>query len=364
MSKKLRIAQVAPLWTKVPPDSYGGAELMVHWLTEELVKLGHEVTLYASGDSRTSAKLVSCCETNLIAMMAESRAYNYAAYAAGNWTDCLRRSSFYDVIHCHLGAASIPYSVLSQVPVIHTVHEGLDSPDEHWILRKYPEVTIAAISHSQVATVPDIKTKPLPVIYHGCDTDTYTPGGTPSNYLAFLGRMGPQKNPADAIRTAKALGLPIRLAGMPQTKSEKEYFDDAIKPQIEGTNVIHLGSITQQEKIDFLRQAAAVLFPIQWEEHFGLVMIEAMACGTPVVAIKRGSVPEVIDPGITGFYCDRAEDLPALVKQALELDRHKIRQHAVTRFTIGRMVNDYLDLYRKLIATSKDRSLARPALTS
>jgi glycosyltransferase involved in cell wall biosynthesis len=362
MSKSLRIAQVAPLWTKVPPDSYGGAELMVHWLTEELVKLGHEVTLYASGDSRTSAKLVSCCERNVISMMADSQAYNYAGYAAANWTECLKGSSSYDLVHCHLGAATIPYSALSRAPVIHTVHEGLDSRDEHWLLRKYPEVTIAAISHSQVATVPDIKTRPVPVIYHGCDTDTYTPGGTPSGYLAFLGRMGPQKNPADAIRTAKELGLPIRLAGTPQSKSEKHYFDEIIKPQIDGANVVYLGSVTQQEKIDLLRQAAAVLFPIQWDEHFGLVMIEAMACGTPVVAIKRGSVPEVIDPGITGYYCDHADELPNLVKQALGLDRHTIRRHAVERFSIPRMVNDYLDLYRKIIAAGKGHGPARKAL--
>jgi glycosyltransferase involved in cell wall biosynthesis len=211
-------------------------------------------------------------------------------------------------------------------------------------------VPIAAISHSQAATIPGIQTHPLPVIYHGCDLDTYSPSETHSNYLAFLGRMGPQKNPADAIRTAKALNLPIRLAGTPQSKSEKQYFDAEIQPQIDGKNVIYLGSITQQEKVEFLRQAAAVLFPIQWDEHFGLVMIEAMACGTPVVAIKRGSVPEVIDPGITGYFCDHPGEMPALVKLALELDRGMIRQHACTRFSIARMTRDYLDLYRKTIA--------------
>lgn len=347
----MKIAQVAPLWTKVPPDTYGGAELMVHWLTEELVKRGHDVTLFASGDSNTSARLVPCCETHVIDMMSKSLAYNYGGYAAANLTECLRRSEEYDVIHCHLGAATLPYSTLSKTPVVHTVHEGLDSPDEHWLLHKYPEVPIAAISHSQVSTVPAADRKSMTVIYHSCDLETYRPGDSVSNHLAFIGRMGPQKNPADAIRTAKALGMPIRLAGTPQGKSEKQYFDETIKPLIDDESVIYLGSVSQEEKIKLLSQAAAVLFPIQWDEHFGLVMIESMACGTPVVAIRRGSVPEVIDTGITGYYCDQPDDLPGLVKQALLLDRKKVREHAELRFSTSRMADDYLDFYSRVVAS-------------
>jgi len=325
---------------------------MVHWLTEDLVKKGHDVTLFASGDSVTSARLASCCETNVIDMMSQSRAYGYAGYAAANLADCLRRSAEFDIIHCHLGAATIPYSVLSRTPVIHTVHEGLDSPDEHWLLQRYPEVPIAAISHSQISSVPNGVNKNTTVIYHSCDLETYKPGPSVSNYLAFIGRMGPQKNPGDAIRTAKALNMPIHLAGTPQSKSEKQYFDETIKPQIDGKNVVYLGSISQEEKVDFLSRAAVVLFPIQWEEHFGLVMIEAMACGTPVVAIKRGSVPEVIDAGITGYYCDHPDELPELVRKALLLDREKVRRQAELRFSISRMTDDYLDLYARIMAAT------------
>ncbi len=352
MSAPLKIAQIAPLWTNVPPDTYGGAELMVHWLAEDLVKQGHDVTLFASGDSATSARLVSCCKTNVLDMMSQSRAYNYAGYAAANLADCLRHSDDFDIIHCHLGAATIPYSVLSRTPVIHTVHEGLDSPDEHWLLQRYPEVSIAAISHSQVSSVPKGAKNNMSVIYHSCDLETYKPGPPVCNYLAFIGRMGPQKNPGDAIRAAKVLNMPIRLAGTPQSKSEKQYFHDTIKPQIDGKDVVYLGSISQEEKVDFLSRAAVVLFPIQWEEHFGLVMIESMACGTPVVAIKRGSVPEVIDPGITGYYCDDPDELPELVQKALLLDRKKVRKQAELRFSISRMTHDYLVFYSRIMAAS------------
>jgi glycosyltransferase involved in cell wall biosynthesis len=325
---------------------------MVHWLTEELVKRGHDVTLYASGDSTTSAKLESCCEMNLIDLMAESRAYNYSGYAAAHLTDCLSRSGDYDIIHCHLGAGLIPYTTLSHAPVVHTIHEWLGSSDDQWLLHKYSQVPIAVISHSQISTVQKGKRDNISVIHHGCDLNTYTPGASTQNYLAFIGRMGPQKNPAEAIRIAKALNMPIRLAGVPQDKSETLYFNEAIKPQIDGQNVIYMGSLSHRPKVEFLRHAAAVLFPIQWDEPFGLVMIESMACGTPVVAIKRGSVPEVIDPGITGYYCDHLDELPELVQQALLLDRKKIRRQAELRFSISRMTNDYLEFYSRIMAAS------------
>ena len=353
MTVSLKIAQVAPVWTRVPPDTYGGAELMVYWLTEELVRMGHQVTLFASGDSVTSAKLQSCCDRNVIDMMARSEAYTYNSYAASNMTECLRRSGDFDIVHCHMGAATIPYSSLSQAPVIHTVHEGLDSPDEHWVIGKYPDIPIAPISHSQISTVPESLRKNMNVIYHGCDLGSYAAADTDAGYLAFIGRMSQNKNPRDAIATAKALNMPIRMVGAPQTESERRYFKEFIKPQIDNEQVIHLGSVGQPEKIEFLRNAAAVLFPIQWEEHFGLVMIEAMACGVPVVAFKRGSVPEVIDTGITGYYCEEAGELPELVKQALLLDRKRIRQQAECRFSISRMTDDYVDLYHKIIGASK-----------
>jgi glycosyltransferase involved in cell wall biosynthesis len=348
----LRIAQVAPLWTGMPPSAYGGAELMVHWLTEELVRQGHEVTLFASGDSRTSAKLVPGCERNLLDAMAEGEAYQYEPYAAANFSEALRRSEAFDVIHCHGGPALIPFASLSKVPVLHTVHAGLDSVDEQWILRKYPEASIAAISNSQVSTTPAERRKNIWTIYHGCDFSLYEFSAARGEYLAFLGRMGARKNPAGAVRIARALGLPIVLAGRPQDSKEKKYFAEQVEPLIDGKSVKYLGPIGHREKVDLLKGAGALLFPIQWEEHFGLVMIEAMACGTPVVGMKRGSVSEVVDPGVTGLYGDSEEELASLVGQALSLDRRAVYEQARSRFSLRRMAVEYVELYRHLIATA------------
>jgi glycosyltransferase involved in cell wall biosynthesis len=355
MVRPLRVAQIAPVWTKVPPDAYGGAELMVYWLTEELVRLGHQVTLFATGDSTTSAKLQSCCEENIIGLMAKLQAYRYEGYAAGNMAECLKQSRDFDIIHCHMGSATIPYTSLSKTPVVHTIHEGLDSQDEHWLLARYPQIPIAAISHAQVSTVPSKLRRNIPIIYHGCDLTKYIPSTSTLGYLAFIGRMSEKKNPAGAIRTAKELQMPIRLAGAPQTETERQYFNEIIKPQIDDDQVIYLGSISQSQKIEFLSHALAVIFPIQWEEHFGLVMIEAMACGTPVVALERGSVTEVIDKGITGYYSTQSERLPDLVRKALLLDRHKVRQQVEGRFSVQRMVNEYVDLYQKIIESAGAR---------
>jgi glycosyltransferase involved in cell wall biosynthesis len=326
---------------------------MVHWLTEELVRQGHEVTLFASGDSQTSAGLYATCEINLLEMMTGGKAYQYECYAAANFSAALRQSESFDVIHCHIGAATIPYGVLSRTPVLHTVHAGLDAVDEQWVLSQYPEVPIAAISDSQVAVTPPERRRNMRTIYHGCDFGMYELSTEPGEYLAFIGRMGPHKNPAGAIRIAQAVGLPIVLAGQPQNSREKEYFADKVKPLIDGKRVTHLGAISHREKVDFLRNASALVFPIQWEEHFGLVMIEAMACGTPVVGWNRGSVSEVVDVGVTGFYGNSEEALASFIPEALSLDRETVHQHAYSRFSHRRMAREYVELYRDLISGAK-----------
>lgn len=353
-AKRLRIAQVAPLWTSVPPATYGGAELMVHWLTEELVRRDHDVTLFASGDSQTSARLVAVLERNLIDKMAAREAYLYEPYAAAVVAEALRAEEF-DLIHCHVGPTSIPTTVLSSTPVVHTIHAGLDAVDELWILERYAEVPIAAISRSQVSTVPPERLANVTVVYHGCDFNSYEASFAPGAYLAFLGRMGPHKNPVAAIRIAQACGLPIRLAGMPQDDAERRFFDREVLPLLDGDEVVHLGAIDHREKVQLLRGAAALVFPIDWEEHFGLVMIEAMACGTPVLATCRGSVPEVIDAGKTGFYAATPEDLPPLIPATLALDRRALWEHARKRFSHRRMVDDYVSLYVRLLADSAAR---------
>jgi len=349
-SRPLRIAEVAPLWTAVPPGNYGGAELVVHWLTEGLVKRGHSVTLFASGDSQTQATLRPACEQNLLDTMAGGRAYVYDPYANSNLVEALRMAASFDIIHCHLGSAYIPFAMVAQTPVLQTVHASLEFPDELWVLERYPDVPIAALSYAQIAAVPTERRSNIRVIYHGCDFESYEPSFTARDYLAFLGRMGPQKNPLGAIEVAKAAGLPIVLAGKPMTAAEEAYFAKSIEPLIDGHRVTYLGSVTHAQKVDLLKGAAALLFPIQWNEHFGVVMIEAMACGCPVVACRQGSVSEVVDPGITGFYADTVEEMARLVPQALTLDRRIVREHARLRFSVDRMVDNHVALYRELVA--------------
>jgi glycosyltransferase involved in cell wall biosynthesis len=347
----LRIAQIAPLWARLPPDGYGGAEQVVHALTEGLVARGCQVTLFASGDSRTSAALRATCDRNLLAKMQDGEAYVYEPYANASLADALRMAGAFDLIHCHLGAAFIPFAALCPTPVLHTVHAALDLVDERWALERYPEVPVAALSHSQIATLPASRRRNIRVVYHGCDFDQYQQGSTaPGDYLLFLGRMNAAKNPAGAIRVARAAGMPIVLAGKPMTGAEEQYFDDQVRPLIDGRDVRYAGPVSLAEKVALLQGAAALVFPIQWEEHFGLVMIEAMACGCPVVACRRGSVSEVVDGGITGFHAPSEQELVDLVPRALALDRRRVREHARRRFSVDRMVADHLDLYGELLA--------------
>lgn len=347
-SQFLRIAQVAPLWTRVPPIDYGGTELRVYWLTEELVKRGHDVTLFASGDSRTSARLQSVYKHNMFDAMKELRAYHYDHYANASFAEVLKDSGSFDIIHCHSEIAHTPFSILSSVPVLYSLRTAL-SVDDYWLLQRYPTITFVAMSQSQIKNFSDERRQRIPVIYNGCNFRSYDLSLFPGDYLAFLGRMGPHKNPLEAIRIAESVGLPIVLAGRPQDSSEEAYFEQEIKPLINDKNVKYIGPVNQSQKQAFLKNARALLFPIQWEEPFGIVMIEAMACGTPVIAYNRGSVAEVVDSGITGFYAGSLEELVSLVPQALALDRNTVREHAKQRFSHEQMVDDYVQLYRSLL---------------
>jgi len=342
---KLRIAQVAPLWTSIPPATYGGIELVVHLLCEELVRGGHEVTLFASGDSKTSARLRSVCERNLLDLMTTCEASTYEYYANALVTEALRAAKEFDVIHFHVGPQWIPMGALSPAPVLFSLHTFL-SEDDRWVTKRYPNVPLAAISRFQVAG----SDRDIPVVYNGCDFNAFELSTEPGKYLAFLGRMSHDKNPLDAIRIAKAAGMPLLLAGRPQDAEETEYFETLIKPLVDGENIRYLGAVDHAQKNELLRNAAALLFPVQWEEPFGLVMIEAMACGTPVVARDLGAVTEVVDPGVTGFRHTSMDELAALVPRALALDRATVRSHAASRFGFQRMVGDYLNLYRKLVS--------------
>ena len=347
--ERLRIAQVAPLWMRVPPPDYGGAELMVHWLTEELVRTGHDVTLFASGDSATSASLHATSDRGIVEKMRDGAAYQYEGYAVSALAQALQRGREFDVIHSHVGPIGLALGRVTKTPVVHTVHAGLDSVDEHWLLAQHPDAAVVAISDSQVATVDAQRRRSITTIYHGMDFAKYEPSADHDGYVVFLGRMAPYKNPAGAIRIARAAGLPIVLVGKPQNGSERRYFDEEVAPLVDGQTVRYVGAVAQEEKVHLLQRAAALVFPIEWDEHFGLVMIEAMSCGTPVAALKRGSVPEVVEPGTTGDYASSEDELAALLPSIVSLDRVNVAHRARERFSVERMTSEYVTAYRALV---------------
>lgn len=344
----LRIAQVAHIWNRIPPDTYGGGERRIHPLTEELVKQGHDVTLYATGDSVTSARLKSVYPRALTVAMNDDEAYIYDHYLYRHVAQALADSGEFDLIHFHLGCSILPLSVFSEAKVLHTIPTCI-TVDDVWTLDQHPEVAVNGISVQQLAPVPESRRRNIPVIYNGCDVDTYRlANGTPE-HLVFLGRMVDYKGPLEAIHIARAAKRPIVLAGEPLTREDQAYFDLNIKPLIDENNVIYMGPVNDQQKSELFSKAIALVFPIDWEEPFGYVMIEAMACGIPVIALDRGSVAEVVDFGITGYYSSALDELSGFVDDATNLDRQVIRERTRERFSCQRMVEDYLDLYESLL---------------
>ena len=347
MRGKLRIGQVPPLWTPIPPKTYGGIELMVNLLTEELVRQGHEVTLFGTGDSRTSAKLEPVCERNILDFMATTEACVYEAYANAAVARVLAEAANYDVLHFHIGMHWLPFATLTKTPSLFTIHT-FPSYDDRWLARHFPAVALAGISRYQAAQLADGTNRDIPVVHNGCDFAAFHPRFEAGRYLAFLGRMSHDKNPLDAIRIARAAGMPIILAGQAQEAKEESYFEKEIRPLIDGERVRYIGPVNHEQKNELLRNAAALIFPVQWPEPFGLVMIEAMACGTPVLARSLGSVPEVVDSGVTGYHAEEIELMHSLLAATLALDRRRVREHAEGRFSFARMVEGYVDLYRSL----------------
>lgn len=345
----LRIAQISPLWTRIPPSTYGGIELVMKLLIDELVARGHDVTLFATGDCNSKAHLYPICEVNLLEMISGGEAYMFEYYANAAIAEALRLSDDFDVIHSHLSPAWIPIGALSRAPVLWTLHTSTHVDDE-WALNRFPEVHAVGISRHQMRS-PSLRLgREFPVVYNGCDFDAFTPSYEPGEYLVFLGRMSRAKNPLGAIRIAQAAGLPIVLAGQPQNSDEELYFREEVQPLVDGKDVRWIGAVNHLQKNELLRKASALIFPIEWDEPFGLVMIEAMACGCPVVAHRRGSVAEVVDPGITGFHSGVIDGMAELVPQALKLDRQQVRRHARARFGFERMVDEYEALYRSMAA--------------
>ena len=340
----MRIAQVAPLGESVPPPKYGGTERIVSYLTEALVRKGHEVTLYAAGGSRTDARLVTSYPRPLRELPGHpDLELIYRHVMAG-----VRAASHeYDVIHFHVGWFEFPYFAHSETPCLSTMHGRLNIPELRAKLRAHSRFPLVSISDSQRAPVPEVNW--VGTIYHGMPDPGLRPSDRVGDYVAFLGRISPEKRPDLAIEIAQKAGVPIKIAAKVD-QVDQAYFDETIRPLLALSGVEFLGELDDAEKRDLLARARALLFPIDWPEPFGLAMIEAMACGAPVIAFRRGSVPEVIDEGMTGFIVDDVAGAVAALRQVERLDRRAIRSTFLRRFSLSRMVQDYVDLYERLIA--------------
>lgn len=342
----MRIAQVAPLAESVPPLLYGGTERVVSYLTEELVSLGHEVTLYASGDSQTQARLVAGSPR---ALWHDPDIRETLPHHVRLLELVFRKADQFDVIHFHGDYIHFPLVRRHSCPNVTTMHGWMHVPDLQPLLDEYREVPLVSISDDQRGPVPRANWQAT--VYHGLPLQLFRFHGKPAGYLAFLGRLSPEKRVDRAIEIALQSDVPLKIAAKIYPE-EREYFKEKIKPLLDASKslVEYTGEITDREKNEFLGGARAVLFPIEWPEPFGLVMIEALACGTPVIAWKRGSVPEVLADGTTGYIVDSVSDAVAAVKRIDSLSRRKCRQVFEERFSAERMARDYLQVYERLTA--------------
>ena len=338
----MKIAQIGPLIESVPPRFYGGTERIVSYLTEELVAQGHDVTLFASGDSITSANLIPCCEKALRLNPAVRDPIPYYMIML----DRVRRmASSFDVLHFHIDQFHFPLFRSIARSTVTTLHGRQDLPDLQQLYRAFPDMGLVSISDSQREPIPFANF--LGTVYHGLPENLHRPTFSPrGGYLAFLGRISPEKRLDRAIEIARAVGFPLKIAAKVDA-ADIDYFEAKIKPLINGKGVEFIGEISDTEKAEFLGEASALLFPINWPEPFGLVMIEAMACGTPVLAFRHGAAPEVIDDGVTGFVVDDIESAIATIPRLLSLDRRRIREAFENRFTVERMAKNYGALYAR-----------------
>jgi glycosyltransferase involved in cell wall biosynthesis len=343
----MRIAQVAPLAEAVPPKLYGGTERVVSWLTEELVAQGHDVTLFASADSVTEARLVPCCEQGL--RLAGVR--DHLATMLVMLSTVRRRAADFDVIHFHCDLLQQPLFEDIQHRTLTTMHGRLDLPDFMPVYEAFPGMPFVSISDHQRHPMP-AATNWLATIHHGLPPDLIPFEPRPGSYLAFLGRICPDKRLDRAIEIAKRAGLPLKVAAKVDPYDEK-YFTEVIAPLLHDPLIEFIGEVGDDGKPAFLGGASALLFPIDWPEPFGLVMIEAMSAGTPVIAWRNGSVPEVIEPGKSGFIVESIDAAVQAVAAALQLDRRTVRARFEARFTAERMARRYLDLYEKIVTGNR-----------
>jgi glycosyltransferase involved in cell wall biosynthesis len=345
----MKIAQVAPLYESVPPKMYGGTERVVSYLTEELVNQGHEVTLFASGDSVTNARLIAPCERSL---RLDPDCVDQMAHHILMLEQVYHQFNTFDIIHFHIDYLHFPVSRRQRIPHATTLHGRLDIPDLRSLYREYRDMPVVSISDSQRKPLPGIHWQGT--VYHGLPENLYSCNDAPGKYLAFLGRISPEKRLDRAIEIAIRAGLPLKIAAKVD-RVDQEYFTDLIEPMLDHPLIEYIGEIGDSDKQEFLSNASALLFPIDWPEPFGMVLIEAMACGTPVIAWGHGSVPEIIEDGVNGFVVESIESAVDAVRRLSEIERRTCRSVFERRFSARQMAHGYVDTYERLIARSAGR---------
>jgi len=348
----MKIAQIAPLTESVPPCLYGGTERVVAYLTDELCQMGHDVTLFASGDSRTAARLLPQCDKalRLGAGLTDSLAAHLLMIE-----QVARMAHDFDVLHFHIAPLHFPAMRRVPVPQLSTLHGRLDLPELDPLYQEYAEMPVISISNAQRRPLPHAWW--IETVYHGLPADEFRFTAEPVDYFAFLGRISPEKRVDRAIAIAQACGRPIRIAAKVDP-TDVGYFQEQIEPLLDDPLVEFIGEIGDADKNDFLGRARALLFPIDWPEPFGLVLIEALACGTPVVAFRGGSVPEILDHGVTGFIVDDLEGAVAAAGRVHELSRRACRDAFELRFTAARMAADYLRVYERFAERPRSHRIA------
>ena len=345
----MRIAQVAPLYESVPPKYYGGTERVVSYLTEELHRQGHEVTLFASGDSVTSTRLVAACHHSL---RLDKHCVDPMAHHVLMLERVFQNAGEFDVVHFHIDYLHFPLSRRHSLAQVTTLHGRLDIPDLAPLYREFPEMPVVSISDAQREPLPWVNWQAT--VYHGLPEDLYRFRPEPGTYFAFLGRISPEKRVDRAIEIAKQVGMPLKIAAKVD-RVDSEYFQTVVAPLLRDPLVEYIGEIGEGEKDEFLGNAYALLFPIDWPEPFGLVMIEAMACGTPIIAYRHGSVAEVMEEGRTGFIVSTLEGAIEAARRIPELSRARCREVFEQRFTSSHMAAGYLRVYERLAASKSHR---------
>ncbi len=339
----MRIAQIAPLYESVLPKQYGGTERVVSYLTEELCRQGHDVTLFASGDSVTSARLVAACPRSL---RLDKDCVDQMAHHVLMLEQVFQRAAEFDIVHFHVDYLHFPLSRWRALAHVTTLHGRLDIPDLAPLYREFREMPVVSISNAQREPLPWANWRAT--VYHGLPENLYRFRPEPGRYFAFVGRISPEKRVDRAVEIAKRVGIPLKIAAKVDPV-DKAYFHEVIEPLLGHPLVEYLGEIGDEEKDEFLGQAYSLLFPIEWPEPFGLVMIEAMACGTPVIAYRQGSVAEVMEERRTGFIVQDLDDAVEAAQRITELSRTRCREVFERRFTARRMAADYVQVYEELI---------------